>query len=227
MKTTRARYAWGMPRRPSTIRRWTLKLALSLLAGAVVTWGVAWGCALWGDIERPRVFRVNDSMAWPVPPPGSWPLPQGTSFTDSRFITVRFARSWEGPKGYWMTSREFGWPARSMRETTYVEMGANRAAGRPIVPEPSVPPALMEWSDAADLRWKGLPMDARMPAKIALRGFAINTLLTAGVLLGVVEGFAFARRRARRGKGRCPSCGYDRGGLAGDAAACPECGGKA
>jgi hypothetical protein len=30
----------------------------------------------------------------------------------------------------------------------------------------------------------------------------------------------------RYGKGRCPSCGYDRAGLA-EGAACPECGGKA
>jgi hypothetical protein len=64
-----------------------------------------------------------------------------------------------------------------------------------------------------------------LPARILPRGFTLNTLLAAGVLLGLVEGFAFARRRVRRAKGRCPSCGYDRGGLAKNAA-CPECGGK-
>ena len=31
-------------------------------------------------------------------------------------------------------------------------------------------------------------------------------------------------RLVRRAKGRCTACGYDCGGLAGDAAACPECG---
>jgi hypothetical protein len=30
-------------------KRWTLKVALCLLAGAVVTWGVAWGLAIWGQ----------------------------------------------------------------------------------------------------------------------------------------------------------------------------------
>ncbi|HYE62533.1 MAG TPA: hypothetical protein VD997_11115, partial [Phycisphaerales bacterium] len=57
-------------------------------------------------------------------------------------------------------------------------------------------------------------------------GFTLNTLLYAGVTLGLIEGVAFTRRRRRRNKGRCPSCGYDRGGIAVDAA-CPECGGKA
>jgi hypothetical protein len=61
------------------------------------------------------------------------------------------------------------------------------------------------------------------PLGIIPLGFAANTLLAAGVLLGVVEGCAFARRRVRSARGRCPSCGYDRRGLAADAA-CPECG---
>jgi len=52
---------------------------------------------------------------------------------------------------------------------------------------------------------------------------AVNALLAAGVLLGAVEGFGFARRRARRAKGRCVACGYDRGGLLNDAV-CSECG---
>jgi hypothetical protein len=64
----------------------------------------------------------------------------------------------------------------------------------------------------------------QLPLEILPLGFTLNTLLAAGVLLGVVEGFAFARRRARRAKGRCVACGYDRGGLPNDAAACSECG---
>jgi len=67
----------------------------------------------------------------------------------------------------------------------------------------------------------------QLPYRVLPLGFTLNTLLAAGVLLGVAEGFAFARRRVRRAKGRCVACGYDRGGLAGDAAACPECGGGA
>jgi hypothetical protein len=65
-----------------------------------------------------------------------------------------------------------------------------------------------------------------LPTAVLPLGFALNTLFYAAVLLGVVEGVAFARRRIRRRKGRCASCGYDRAGLA-EGAACPECGGKA
>jgi hypothetical protein len=65
-----------------------------------------------------------------------------------------------------------------------------------------------------------------VPTDILPLGFTLNTLFYAAVLLGVVEGVAFARRRVRRGKGRCPSCGYDRAGLA-EGSACPECGGGA
>jgi len=64
-----------------------------------------------------------------------------------------------------------------------------------------------------------------LPTRILPLGFTLNNLLAAGVLLGMVEGFALARRRVRRAKGRCVACGYDRGGLADNAVACPECGG--
>ncbi len=65
---------------------------------------------------------------------------------------------------------------------------------------------------------------ACLPLRVIPLGFALDTALAAGVLLGVVEGLASARRRVRRARGRCPSCNYDRRGLAADAA-CPECGG--
>jgi hypothetical protein len=64
----------------------------------------------------------------------------------------------------------------------------------------------------------------RVPTRVLPLGFALNTLFYAAVVLGMVECVAFARRRVRRGKGRCPSCGYDRAGLA-EGSVCPECGG--
>jgi hypothetical protein len=62
-----------------------------------------------------------------------------------------------------------------------------------------------------------------IPARVLPLGFALNTLLAAGVLLGVTETIGLARRRLRSRKGLCPPCGYDRRGLHVEAA-CPECG---
>jgi rubrerythrin len=62
-----------------------------------------------------------------------------------------------------------------------------------------------------------------MPTRILPLGFTLNTLLAAAILLTITEGAGAWRLRARRRKGECPWCGYDRAGVAGDAA-CPECG---
>lgn len=53
----------------------------------------------------------------------------------------------------------------------------------------------------------------------------LAVLLTpVGTVVGMMVMYS-VRRRGERGRvGLCASCGYDRGGLAGDAA-CPECGG--
>ncbi len=53
-------------------------------------------------------------------------------------------------------------------------------------------------------------------------GFAVDTLLYAGVLMLGVCGWRWARRRLP--PGHCRGCGYDLSGL-GDGVVCPECGG--
>jgi hypothetical protein len=197
-----------MPRRPPTIRRWTLKLALCLLAGAVVTWGVAWASAAWGpEANAPAV--VLDTRSWPMSVPESWDQP----FELRRFETVLMTeyRISFGPYAGSLfgsahgAAYQFGWPARALQQA---HMGAQ------------------VWHEHGSISagpWLYPAHGGRLPVLVMPLGFTLNTLLAAGVLLGVVEGFAFARRRARVRKGRCPSCGYDRAGVAG-VAACPECG---
>jgi hypothetical protein len=114
---------------------------------------------------------------------------------------------------------DFGWPLRSQRgEGTYVTQSAEwrmrvRRQG-----------GALYWATSLTHPSRGFA--GKLPTRILPLGFVLNTLFYAAVLLGVVECVASARRRVRRGKGRCPSCGYDRAGLA-EGSACPECGGKA
>jgi hypothetical protein len=212
---------------PTSAKRWTLKVALvgvCMLAGAVATWGVAWGCALWA----PRTaIRSHPGGAWPAEVPADWP-PPGIEVSSRGPGT--FSYVWEN-SGYILresqdgtrtvlttptvrqyTIRRFraGWPAFALR--------LERRSGQhgPI----STGVLRVLESQTANANIPGLP------TRILPLGFALNTLFYAAVLLGIVEGPAFARRRVRRGRGRCPSCGYDRAGLA-EGSACPECGGKA
>jgi hypothetical protein len=181
-------------------KRWTIKLALCLLAGAVVTWGVAWGCAYWGPAPSQRV----DDRAT-------------TAFQSDIYEQLEdLSKTSVHPGMRRCLHSDFGWPLRSLRgECTNGIAGAYwwkriREQGGVVYRATS----LLRPSD----RFAG-----KLPARPLPLGFALNTLFYAAVVLGMVECVAFARRRVRRGKGRCPSCGYDRAGLA-EGAACPECG---
>jgi hypothetical protein len=101
---------------------------------------------------------------------------------------------------------EFGWPLRASRLALWWDYQGN-----------------MGGEDTLIIQLDGT---RRLPTRVLPLGFALNTLFYAAVLLGVVEFVAFARRRVRRGGGRCPACGYDPAGRA-EGSACPECGGKA
>jgi hypothetical protein len=196
-------------------KRWTLKIALYLLAGAVVTWGVAWGCALWGG---KWASAMTETDGWPPEAPREWPAP-GLETTGHGF--GRRERSWQRagmilhPTGrndgsYYIENipaNEFylahrlntGWPRLAMTRLWLVSSGSG-------------------------VHSSTTGLAANVPTRILPLGFTLNTLFYAAALLGVAEGVAFARRRVRRGRGRCPSCGYDRAGLA-EGSACPECGG--
>jgi hypothetical protein len=193
------------------VRRIIVKLTLCTLAGAVVTWGVAWGCALFSgngeslaydqftDTQRSTTradrFIYRGKVHWALLCDGSEKKRPGVELP-----------SWvERPAlGEVAHSTACGWPLIALYAGyTYEFGGANfRSRGEAVIP------AMGGWY---------------FPTLILPLGFTLNTFLTAGVLLGMVEGFAFARRRVRRANGRCAGCGYDRGGLAKDAA-CPECG---
>jgi len=195
----------------STGKGWAVKVTLCTLAGAIVTWGMAWGCALWGpEAQKGDITITRPSGPWPISVPDGWGEP-GCLMEVRTFASE--SRSWvraDDPHSLkYVTIYAIGCPLRSMGGMSWSRMGSSS-----------------EWSMAYAPRWL-LPNDNchGLPTRIILAGFTLNTLLAAGVMLGMVEGLAFARRRVRRAKGRCVACGYDRGGLAGgEATACPECG---
>jgi hypothetical protein len=65
----------------------------------------------------------------------------------------------------------------------------------------------------------GVPI---LPVRPVWPGFAADTVLFAGVLLGAVSGYRWARGRRRVGRGCCRVCGYDLAGA--PSRVCPECG---
>jgi hypothetical protein len=137
--------------------------------------------------------------------PAEWPQPTDTWIDWNWYCEITNWGAWvqQGPMGRTMTQTatvaDFGLPYRSMR---------GRRAGEEY--------SFVNLYPAFKLR-------ASVPTEVLPLGFALNTLLAACVLLGVVEGFAFVRRRMRHGEGHCPLCGYDRAGITMDGA-CPECG---
>jgi hypothetical protein len=191
------------------VKRWVGKVAVCVVVGAVVTWGVAWGCA-WLPY-RP----------YPLPPPRSLNRPaEGSARWTEWPVRLAWSDNWRtlhevfAPLNVRSEVRELqlmdsGWPARSMRHSFACD-----SMGYPMIDTAISVPDL----------WSARPGDTRgLPLEVLPLGFALNTLLAAGVALGVVEGFGFVRRRRRRARGRCVWCGYERAGI-GVRAVCPECG---
>jgi hypothetical protein len=217
-------------RRPSNLGWFSFRLTAALRAGAVVTWGVAWGCALWAPgsetVQRVAEFHgaePNPAVTMRIPEPlrAGWTEP---GFGARSFIGSRSVGLDEG--GY--SVMLVGGSGKSRQaHAAFGEYGLPCAALMWI--EPSTDSKLRdgleapEWLEPRDgMSWDTtLARKARLPTRVLVLGFIANTLLATGGLIGAVAGLGLARRRLRRAKGRCVRCGYDRRGLVG---ACPECG---
>jgi hypothetical protein len=192
--------------------RLIVKLTLCTFAGAVVTWGVAWGIALWAPTVRIE-SHVTDGP-WPVDVTPDWPSPNILWTGRNAFCaewTWEYRETIRGQPGVWnvIYLTETGWPMRSMRmihASPYIAGFKNTHI------------CLREGD--GNRRWYFVPTEV-LPL-----GFALNTLLAAALLLGMTETIGLARRRLRSRKGLCPACGYSLSGLAATATAtaCPECG---
>jgi hypothetical protein len=228
------------------MRRRVVVILVFLLAGALVNVGVAWivAAAIEPDralmtAEPSRGLTAADHPRWKVtvgtalgstlvgssatrepPPRGNLPANatqqeidawmRGQAVREPRDIVEvpswsRAARpptagDYESPQ-LWEDAR--GWPMRSL--AAFVGEGGTFRAGLRI------------GGTAGALGFpRGLPLKPLWP------GFAANTVLYAAILWLLIPGPFALRRLIRRGRGRCPACGYDLKHAAHES--CPECG---
>jgi len=213
--------------RGSTRRwRWVRRGLAALVVGVVVTYGVAWGCALWSPLTMGPWL---EGKKWPRTVPSHWPNRSmesaehrgwGLCVTQSIFL--------DGGQGRWSSWSRSGWPCFALMNhwlqegtssdwkpggSQYAEVGEAGVAGWTWMSGM----AIGRLSPRADGVWDRLSLWPSWP------GFAVNVALYVGVWLVVLLVPGAARRWRRIRRGQCGACGYDVKGIAGGV--CPECGG--
>jgi hypothetical protein len=217
------------------LKRWTLLICLFLLLGVIVNIAVAWGSALFVPLDwsqNVRGMRYKQGMRWELQKWSGW--------AGVRLYSVQWGTHGIEWEGFGPDPREFipHW-ANLDRPTSRVvrspdleiEVREAEARGLPLISMWSE----MEWFDgpAHEVRggfetglapWQrgGARIPRVLPARIAMPGFAINTIFYAAILWLLWFGPGMIRRGSRRRRGWCVRCGYDlRGSGAG---MCSECG---
>ena len=234
------------PRHPPISRATVVTAAISLLVGVSTTVVVAWLAAATSDLQRyygetHRAAQPSDLPAylrdiWPPPVRVSHRQLGGWAVTAEEITCCDdpdvFEREWtQGvptPPRPSVMRLSFGWPMRAM----YYEVPAH-GGGRPSRAE--LQEFFTQFSSAAGFReGKRFPdwiphasgSFRAIPLAVLPLGFAVNTVVLAGLFAAMVRGPGMLRRWRRRRRGLCARCGYARAGLA-EGAPCPECGAAA
>jgi hypothetical protein len=227
------------------MKRWTIRILVFLLLGAIVNIAVAWGIALsWGGDS------ATYDRAWGSTPP--WlSKPDAMSTQDALWLST-MGHDWKHPSArYWYRIEVVRAVRRGVRQNSYYESrelmphrdswsSRNVQTIHPFAielcfgwPFESLADALSEDTSGGSYhvgRWihrRGITIETErdrlaLPLQPLWPGFAINTVFYAAVLwLLLAAPFALRKwRRIRRGL--CPKCGYDLRGR--NSRTCPECG---
>lgn len=226
--------------------RWTGQVTIFLLIGAIVNVAVAWGFALvdrdldffgrFDGIETGFWYGGASIESFCLDVPGEfWACQKPKRWVGSGI----FQTWWEGPDAEaemhkhippWSlfrqgdpivllaehgelrdidySERATGWPMLAFRYTRVDELKSNGQLT--LVSSDGL--LLLPWVPAG---WR-----SDLPLRPLWRGFAVNTILCAGLLWVVVAGLIALCRERRTRRGLCPSCRYPRG----TSPVCTECG---
>src|SRR5262245_22847370 len=101
------------------MRRWSVKLAMFLLAGAIINVAVACGCAISHNRARGRndLPTIERQYLWERYAPSSYPK---FDIESRGSASRRFGSTWRmvaigpPPSGFLVGRSEFGWPCRAL-----------------------------------------------------------------------------------------------------------------
>jgi len=219
------------------VRRWTIRILICLLLGAITTVAVSWGCAVWAPnrLGSTGILSISDTPTRKRSVRDHWAAPVPTDWASHSVHWWLFEDAWQThvlaldlpnhqnePIKHQEVSL-FGVPARSFYWSS-IRLRSFRSAAEDL--------KVIEFSNSGlkeGLLLSQLPLldrnaDSfrRIPLHPIWPGLLFDTLFYAAIWFGVFIGFTGARRFIRAKRGRCPRCGYDlRGQLA---QGCPECG---
>lgn len=209
------------------MKRWTAKLVVFLLLGAILNVAVAWGCAVFSNplVQDENLVRFNPDFSRIVYEHRSF---GSARFWDARIRigsgtsvgvtpTVDVLPNWakdDDLRSFTLHVYEgHGWPELALWCVHERPQVANRQFNSRGALDAGLP-------DAPSQGWMSAPR--ALPLRPIWPGFAINTILYATILWMLTLGPFTARRFIRRKRGRCINCGYDLRGA--EHEVCPECG---
>lgn len=200
--------------------KWTRRILLFLLLGAIVNVAVAWGCVLRNSFTKRNIAAYLN-------PHDSQGITTVTTRLGFQWVANGGSREWSEQIGNILEINpgRIWWPGQHGGQSVRTHYGA----GWPLL-------SLTTWQtfDQTDFHahhW-GIPylqesdwrpqniFPPALPLYPMWRGFATNSLFYAIILALAVRFGAMGRRWLRRRGNQCPACAYPRG----TSPVCTECG---